>query len=80
MNRFDELDRIKTPADWKKLVIKNNFIVSKKTNMIKIKYFLAIFLIVIAVGISSLTITYTLSKSFRTWLSDCFGDNAKITD
>lgn len=80
MNKFDEFEQIKTPANWIDLVTDNNFKITKNKKIIRAKYTLAVLLIIITVGISSITITYTLSQSFRVWLNECFGTSATITD
>lgn len=80
MNKFNEFEQIKTPADWIDLVIDNNYKVTKRRQNIKIKYCLAIIIIILTVSISSLTITYAVSKSFRTWISERFNNNVEITD
>lgn len=80
MNRFNEFDQIKTPANWIETAANANFKTTKNKRSIKVKYTFAVVLIILAVGISSLTITYALSESFRGWLNEQFGDDTIITD
>ena len=80
MNKFDEFDKIKTPSIWKETILANDFRVSKKKREIRIKYILAMVLVIIIITTSSIGITYALSESFRIWINECFGNNVSITD
>ena len=79
MNKFNEFDLIKTPRNWIDEVTATNFEPTKRAKVIRIKYIFAIVLIVMTIGISSLGITYAFSDSFRTWLSQRFSSNLKIS-
>lgn len=80
MNKFNEFNKIKTPSIWKEIIIDNDFRVSKKKREIKIKYILAISLIIIMIGTSSVGITYAFSESFRIWINERFDNAVNITD
>lgn len=79
MNKFDEINQIKTPQPWIDEIITGNHVPSNKNKIIKIKYVLTILLLIITIGVSSLGFTYAISESFRTWLDECFGENMKVT-
>ena len=80
MNKFNEFDLIKTPRNWIDEVTATNFEPTKRAKVIRIKYIFAIVLIVMTIGISSLgKLLMHFSDSFRTWLSQRFSSNLKIS-
>ena len=47
MNKFDEINQIKTPQPWIDEIITGNHVPSNKNKIIKIKYVLTIILLII---------------------------------